>query len=68
MTSAGLAAHLARESDENVRGKHIWELLEKYRWEPPDRQPSLLAAGPAPTGEHNWDTPRAMLEDLSGTA
>jgi hypothetical protein len=34
MTMASLAVSLAREPDERIQWKYVWEFLEEYRWEP----------------------------------
>jgi hypothetical protein len=42
MTLADLAGRLAREADDRIRWKLVWEFLEEYRREPDDAQPALL--------------------------
>jgi hypothetical protein len=51
MTIADLADHLAHQSDVKIRWKYVWEFLEEYRWEPAERQSSLLQGKPPPTGD-----------------
>jgi hypothetical protein len=55
MTLADLAGFVVRESQDEVRWKLVWEFLEEYRWEPPDRQPGLVRDEPARAGRafHN---------------
>jgi hypothetical protein len=66
MTIADLAAHLARQADEKVRWKYVWEFLEEYRWEPVERQPRLLQEEPSPTRDDKWDALlAAMAEHLA---
>lgn len=43
MALADLARFLIREPQDEVRWKLVWEFLEEHRWEPPDKQPALVA-------------------------
>jgi hypothetical protein len=63
MTLADLARFLNREPEDEVRWKLVWEFLEEHRWEPPDRQPALVAAEPSPTGDERWDVLLAALAE-----
>jgi len=63
MTMAGLAGHLARQPDEKIRWKHLWEFLEEYRWEPADKRPPLLHDMPPTTGDEQWDALLAALAE-----
>jgi hypothetical protein len=63
MTIADLAARLARNTDDKIRWKYVWEFLEEYRWEPVERQLGLLEGEPLPTGEEQWDALLAALPE-----
>lgn len=63
MTMAQLAGRLSQHIDEQTRWKHIWEFLEEYRWEPAERQTSLLSEDPPPIGEERWDVLLAALAE-----
>jgi hypothetical protein len=66
MTVADLAGHLAREADDKIRWKLVWEFLEEYRWEPDGAQPALLCDEPSPVGDERWDALLgAMAEHLA---
>ena len=66
MSLAGLAVHLARETDEEFQWKHVWEFFEEYRWEPAEKQGALLREEPVPTGDERWDVLlAAMAEHLA---
>jgi hypothetical protein len=55
MSIAGLAAYLARETDDHARWKLVREFLQEYRWEPAEAQPPLLRDEPQPLGDVRWD-------------
>jgi hypothetical protein len=55
MTMVELAGHLSRQPDEKVRWKHIWEFLEEYRWELPEKQAELLQGEPPSIDDSQWD-------------
>lgn len=63
MTMAGLAGRLARKDDEAIRWKYVWEFLEEYRGEAPDRRPPLVADEPPSTGEARWDVLLAAIAE-----
>jgi hypothetical protein len=63
MTLAELAGFLIKEPLDEVRWKLVWEFLEEHRWEPPDRQPGLVAEEPPATGDERWDALLAALAE-----
>jgi hypothetical protein len=63
MTMTVLAGHLARQPDEKIRWKHVWEFLEEYRWEPGPKRPELFRDQPPPTGDEQWDVLLAALAE-----
>jgi hypothetical protein len=63
MTLADLAGFLIREPHDEVRWKLVWEFLEEHRWEPPDRQPSLVADEPPLTDDERWDALLAAIAE-----
>jgi len=66
MSLADLAGHLLQTDREKIRWKLVWEFLEEYRWEPPDRQDPLLHDEPPSTGDERWDVLlAAFAEHLS---
>jgi hypothetical protein len=55
MTMVELAGHVARQADDKIKWKHLWEFLEEYRWEPVENRAQLLVEEPSPTGDPQWD-------------
>ncbi|MFI6297572.1 hypothetical protein ACIBEJ_38675 [Nonomuraea sp. NPDC050790] len=63
MTMTELGDRLTAAQDERVRWKLVWEFLEEYRWEEPERQLPLLRDEPAPIGDERWDVLLAALAE-----
>ena len=51
---------MASAASRTARPQGAWELLEEYRWEPDDVQPSLLQDEPPTTGDERWDVLLAL--------
>jgi hypothetical protein len=56
-------ARLLVGAEESHRWRLIAELLEEYRWEPPEIRAQLLEAEPATTGDERWDIFLAALAE-----
>jgi hypothetical protein len=63
MRLVDLARRLMPEPDQKIRWKLVWEFLEEYRWEPGERQVSLVQDEPEPTGDDRWDALLAALAE-----